>query len=80
MDHGNLNAPSAKTLRWGGWASALIGGVVGLLLASAFWGMQRHARGRPQPLQQRDLSRLGQAPSRSHIQLSTHPARQELRR
>jgi hypothetical protein len=78
MDHGNLNARPAKTRQWGGWASALIGGVVGLLLASAFWGMQRYARSRPQPPQQRDLSRLGQAPSRSRIQLSTHPARQEL--
>lgn len=75
MSRWSMNGPSPATGRRNGWAMALLGGVTGMLLASAFWRMREQSRGRPQR-QQADLRRLGQAPSRSHIQLWSHPARQ----
>jgi hypothetical protein len=73
----NLNSQHARTQQWHGGTVALIGGVVGMLLASAFWWMRSTARSRQYQLPQLQLNRLGQAPSRAHIQLRSHPARQE---
>jgi hypothetical protein len=75
MNKWNLNGQYTQTPRWDGWTIALVGGVIGMLMAGVWWWMQSAAR--PQALQRSDLGRLGQAPSRSHIQLSAHAARQE---
>jgi hypothetical protein len=71
------NGHYAESEPWNGWTVALLGGMVGMLLASAFWWLQSRAKPRPHQLKHLDLSRLGQAPARSHVQLSSHPARQE---
>jgi hypothetical protein len=73
----NLNSHHARTQQWPGGTVALIGGVVGMLLASALWWMRSTAKTRQYQLPQPHLNRLGQAPSRTHIQLRSHPARQE---
>lgn len=73
----NLNGHSAKPERWNRWAIGLLGGSIGALLMGALWWRQHSAQSTPQQLRSRDLRRLGQLPARSHIQLFSHPARQE---
>lgn len=70
------NGHTPATMRWNGWAMALLGGIMGMLLTSAFWQIRERRQSKPQGLPPADLRRLGQAPSRSHIQLRSHPARQ----
>jgi hypothetical protein len=73
----NMNSQHARSQSWSGGTVALLGGVVGMLLAGAFWCLRSTARTRQYQLPQPHLSHLGQAPSRAHIQLRSHPARQE---
>lgn len=58
------------------WTAGLIGGVVGALLVSAFWYVQTQTRVSQQTTRQLGLGSQGQSPDRSHIQMSSHPARQ----
>jgi hypothetical protein len=60
---------------WPTWAAGLIGGAIGLFVMGAFWYVQTKTGRQPRSPQQLDISRLGQAPARSHIQLFSHPAR-----
>jgi hypothetical protein len=76
MRHESLNSQYYAPERWQTWTAGLIGGAVGLLVMGACWYMQTKAQSRPRIPQQRDVSRQGQAPARSHIQLFSHPARQ----
>jgi hypothetical protein len=73
----SLNGKHATITQWNGWTVALLGGAIGMLIAGMWWWLQGNTSTRPQQQQQRDWHRLGQAPSRSHIQLFSHPARQE---
>jgi hypothetical protein len=72
-----LNGHYRRSTLPNGWTVALIGGAVGMLIAGAWWWMQRGTASTALSRRQADLRRLGQAPSRSHIQLFPHPARQE---
>lgn len=73
----NLNGHAARSGRWNGWVTGLLGASVGALLMGVLWWLQRSAGGKAPQLQRRDVSQLGQPPARSHIQLFSHPARQE---
>jgi hypothetical protein len=73
----NLNGYAPHRERWSGWIMGLIGASVGALLMGVLWWLQRNTGGQVSPLQRRDVSQLGQPPARSHIQLFSHPARQE---
>jgi hypothetical protein len=57
------------------WTAGLIGGMVGMLIMGTVWMIMNNTRSKRQDRQAPRLS--GQAPHRSHIQLSSHPARQE---
>jgi hypothetical protein len=59
------------------WTAGLIGGVVGMLIMGTLWRVLSNTRSKRQERQAQRLSYYGQAPNRSHIQLSSHPARQE---
>ena len=72
----NLSRQRYRVERWNGWSVVLSSAVIGGLIAGMWWlqSQARAALSQQQPFERR---RLGQAPSRSHIQLRTHPARQE---
>ena len=76
MRLGSLNHQYHAPERWHTWTAGLIGGAIGLLVMGACWYIQMKARSRSRVPQQRGVSRQGQAPARSHIQLFSHPARQ----
>jgi hypothetical protein len=75
MRLGSLNHQYYAPERWSTWTAGLIGGAIGLLVMGACWYMGTKAQSRPRALQQPGVSRQGQAPARSHIQLFSHPAR-----
>jgi len=52
----NLNSQHARTQQWHGGTVALIGGVVGMLLAGAFWWMRSTAKTRQYQLPQPPLN------------------------
>lgn len=56
------------------WTAGLVGSAVGLLVMGAIWYIWNKAQARPQTPRALGWSRQGQAPSRSHIRLSSHPA------
>jgi hypothetical protein len=58
------------------WTAGLIGGIVGAFLVGACWYMQTKNRAGQRISRQLGLSSQGQSPNRSHIQISSHPARQ----
>jgi hypothetical protein len=73
----HLNSQHTRSAAWDNWTVALVSGAVGVLIASLWWWRQGNASDRAQQPQHTDWRRLGQRPSRSHIQLLSHPARQE---
>jgi hypothetical protein len=75
MRLGSLNSQYDAPDRWQTWTAGLIGGAIGLLVMGVCWYMQTKARSQPREPKQLDISRQGQAPARSHIQLFSHPAR-----
>lgn len=62
--------------RWNMWTAGLVGGAIGMLVIGTLWYMQTKTQTRQQIPKRLGLSRHGQAPARSHIQLFSHPARQ----
>ena len=58
------------------WTAGLVGGALGMMVVGALWYVQSRTRIPHQSPKRRGLQRHGQAPSRSHIQLASHPARQ----
>jgi hypothetical protein len=65
--------PSARSATW---VAGLVGGAVGVLVMGAVWYLQTRAQTKPRTPRQLGWSRQGQAPSRAHIQLSSHVANQ----
>jgi hypothetical protein len=55
----------------------VLSGTVGMLVATLWWWWQSSSSAIVKQPQHPDLRRLGQVPSRSHIQLLSHRARQE---
>jgi hypothetical protein len=77
MNQRHLNGHyDAGQEQWNGWTVALVGGALGMLVAGMWWFMQQRSASTSPHLQRAELRRLGQAPSRSHIQLFAHPARE----
>jgi hypothetical protein len=68
MDKWNRHSHHPRSASWNGWVVALLSGTVGMLIASLWWWRQSNASARAQQ-QHTDLRRLGQGPSRTHIQL-----------
>jgi len=62
--------------RWNSWTAGLLGGAIGMMAIGALWYVRSQPRSLQQRPQQRALPRHGQAPSRSHVQMASHPARQ----
>lgn len=62
--------------RWTPWTAGLVGGALGMMVVGALWYVQSQTRPPRQGSERRSLPQHGQAPSRSHIQLASHPARQ----
>lgn len=58
------------------WTIGLVGGAIGMLVVGALWYVRTQTRAQQQTPKRLGLSRHGQSPSRSHIQMSSHPARQ----
>jgi hypothetical protein len=77
MNKWNVHSRDTRSAPWNGWVVALLSGTVGMLIASLWWWRQSNASARAQQPQRTDLRRLGQGPSRAHIRLLSHPARQE---
>lgn len=79
MRPSNFSNLYKQPARWSPWSAGLFGGAIGMLVMAAFWYTQTKAprRLQLQSPQRPDLSRHGQAPARSHIQLLAHPARQQ---
>jgi hypothetical protein len=73
----NLNSHHTRSAPWNNWTVALLSGTAGMLIATLWWWWQSNTSSRAQQPQHTDLRRLGQVPSRSHIQLLSHQARQE---
>jgi hypothetical protein len=71
-----MNSHDHEPERWSMWTAGLIGGAVGLVVMGTLWYMQTKTQSRPQIPKRLGLSRQGQKPARSHIQLFSHPARQ----
>jgi hypothetical protein len=70
----HLNRPDRESEHWNAWTIGLVGGVIGLVVVGALWYMRKPTQS---PSSERlGWSRHGQAPSRSHIQMDSHPARQ----
>jgi hypothetical protein len=69
-----LNRSYRDLERWNTWTTGLVVGAIGLVAVSALW----YRRKPPQApsFDRLGWSRHGQAPSRSHIQMDSHPARQ----
>jgi len=70
----HLNRSYREAEHWNARTIGLVGGVMGLVVVGALWYVRKHT----QSLSSERLgwSRHGQAPSRSHIQMDSHPARQ----
>jgi hypothetical protein len=69
----SLNSQYYEPDHWSAWTAGLLGGAIGVLAMGVFWYVQTKTRRQPQaPLRP---GHQGQAPARSHIQLSSHPAR-----
>jgi hypothetical protein len=62
--------------RWNRWTAGLLGGAIGMMVVGALWYVRSQPRSLQQRPKQRALPRHGQAPSRSHVQMTSHPARQ----
>ena len=62
--------------RWTPWTAGLVGGAIGMMVVGALWYVQSRPRMPLQSPERRGLQRHGQAPSRSHVELASHPARQ----
>jgi hypothetical protein len=62
--------------RWNNWTAGLLGGAIGMMVVGALWYVRSQPRSLPQSSRQRALPQHGQAPSRSHVQMASHPARQ----
>jgi hypothetical protein len=62
--------------RWAPWTAGLLGGAIGMMAVGALWYVRRQTRLLQQNPRWRNVDQLGQAPSRSHVQLASHPARQ----
>jgi hypothetical protein len=58
------------------WTAGFVGGAVAILVMGAIWYLQTRVKAKPPAPRPGGWSRLGQAPSRSHIQLSAHVANQ----
>ena len=58
------------------WTAGLVGGALGVMVVGMLWYVQSRIRMTQQSPKRRGLQRHGQAPSRSHVQLASHPARQ----
>jgi hypothetical protein len=61
---------------WNNWTAGLLGGAIGMMVVGALWYVRSQPRSLQQRPQQRALPQHGQAPSRSHVQMASHPARQ----
>ena len=61
---------------WKPWTAGVVGGAIGMMVVGALWYVQSRPRMPLQSPERRSLQRHGQAPSRSHVQLASHPARQ----
>lgn len=64
----------AQPERPSAWTAGLVGSAIGMLVMGVAWYLQTRAKARPLTPQQLGWSRQGQAPSRAHIQLSSHVA------
>jgi hypothetical protein len=62
--------------RWNSWTAGLLGGAIGMMVVGALWYVRSQPRSLQKRPEQRALPRHGQAPSRSHVQMASHPARQ----
>jgi hypothetical protein len=62
--------------RWNSWTAGLVGGAIGMMVVGVLWYVRSQTRPLQQSPKQRGLQRHGQAPSRSHVQMASHPARQ----
>jgi hypothetical protein len=61
---------------WTSWTAGLVGGALGMMVMGAVWYVRSQSRSRLHSRAQRESPQLGQAPSRSHVQMASHPARQ----
>lgn len=70
----HLNRSYREPERRNTWTTSLVGGAIGLVAVGVLWYMRKPTQS---PSSKRlGWSRHGQAPSRSHIQMDSHPARQ----
>jgi hypothetical protein len=72
----HMNTHSRAPERWSMWTAGLIGGAIGIVVMGTLWYRQTKTQTRQQIPKRLGLSRYGQRPARSHIQLFSHPARQ----
>lgn len=71
-----MNRWNRKPERWTPWTAGLVGGALGMMVVGALWYMRSRTQTLQQSPERRSLPQHGQAPSRSHIQMASHPARQ----
>jgi len=61
---------------WTPLMTGLTGGALGMMIVGALWYVRRQSGLPQQSPKRRGLPQHGQAPSRTHVQLASHPARQ----